>query len=115
MERVLKGAVPRAASVRSVVSGVSCGLEGMHEGARYTVFAETVDDSLRAGLCGGTYAGDLDPAIALVSGALASPAPGAPPWSVLLAIPLAAIVGAMILRRRSQQGRSGDAAPGAPT
>ncbi|HET8568279.1 MAG TPA: hypothetical protein VFM93_04765 [Candidatus Limnocylindria bacterium] len=99
VERVLKGAVPLNAAVRSVVSGASCGLEGMRVGERYTVFAEAVDGSLRAGLCGGTHPGDAG-ALDLAGGTLLAPVPDAPTWA-LAAAALAAALSAFAGSRRS--------------
>lgn len=96
VDNVLKGAVPANATVRSVVSGGSCGLEHMSVGDRYTVFAVARDGELAAGLCGGTHVGGPDPALALVSGALLSPMPGAPPWWVLSLVAAAVILGATV-------------------
>lgn len=93
---VLKGAVPVNATVRSVVSGVSCGLEHMSVGDEYTVFAVARDGSLVSGLCSGTHVGSPDPALALVSGALLPPTPGSPPSWVLVLIALAVILGASV-------------------
>jgi hypothetical protein len=91
---VLKGAVPVNATVRSVVSGVSCGLERMSVGDRYTVFAVVRDGSLVSGLCSGTHTGGPDPALALVSGALLPPTPGSPPSWIVVLIAIAVILGA---------------------
>jgi hypothetical protein len=93
VERVLKGAVPANAKVHSVISGVSCGLEGMEVGQRYTVFARLDDGELRSGLCDGTSPGDPDPLVAAFTGTLlpAEPQPP-PPWvfgAVILGVALA--------------------------
>jgi hypothetical protein len=93
---VLKGAVPVNATVRSVVDGVSCGLEHMSVGDEYTVFAVVRDGSLASGLCSGTHAGGPDPALVLVSGALLPPIPGGPPSWVLVLMALAVILGASV-------------------
>jgi hypothetical protein len=92
----LKGAVPVNATVRSVVSGGSCGLEHMSVGDRYTVFAVARDGSLGAGSCGGTHVGGPDPALALVSAALLPPTPGAPPSWVIALVAIAVILGVSV-------------------
>lgn len=99
VDRVLKGAVPVNATVRSVVSGGSCGLEHMSLGDRYTVFAVAREGLLRAGLCGGTYLGSPDPVLAVVSGVLLAPTSGAPPWWALILVAIAVILGAIVGRR----------------
>jgi hypothetical protein len=96
VDRVLKGDVPVNATVRSVVSGGSCGLEDMSVGDRYTVFAVARDGSLVTGLCSGTHAGGPDPALVLVSGALLPPTPGSPPSWVLVLMALAVVLGASV-------------------
>jgi hypothetical protein len=96
VDNVLKGAVPVDATVRSVVSGGSCGLEHMSVGDRYTVFAVARDGELVADLCGGTHVGGPDPALALVSGALLPPTPGAPPSWVVTLVAIALILGASV-------------------
>jgi hypothetical protein len=109
VERVFKGAVPQNASVVSAGDGASCGLEGMNVGSRYTIFAQTDAGSLRSGLCGGTHAGDPDPAVALMSGLVLPPVAGAPPgWVFVLAalavLLLIVVTGQMVrrLRKRSR-------------
>lgn len=107
VERVFKGAVPKNPSVMSVAGGGSCGLEGMNVGARYTIFAQAEAGSLRSGLCGGTHAGDPDPAVAVMSGLILPPVPGAPPgWvfaAAALAVVLMIVVARETLRRRRQR------------
>jgi hypothetical protein len=99
VDSVLKGAVAKNATVRSVVSGGSCGLEGMAVGERYTVFAIARDGSLVASLCGGTYVGGADPALAVVSGVLLPPTPNSPPSWVFILLGTAAVLGAAVARR----------------
>jgi hypothetical protein len=99
VNRVLKGIVPVNATVRSVVSGTSCGLEHMSLGDRYTVFAVARDGLLSAGLCGGTYLGSPDLALAMVSGVLLAPTPGAPSWWALIIVAIAVMLGATVGRR----------------
>lgn len=106
VDRVLKGTVPVNATVRSVVSGSSCGLEQMSLGDLYTVFAVAREGLFSADLCGGTYRGSPDPALAVVSGVLLTPAPGSPPWWVLILIAIAAILGAIVARRGWRTVRS---------
>jgi len=102
VDRVLKGAVSADASVRSVVSGASCGLEGMREGEIYTVFARTQDGALHSGLCSGTRAGGSDPTISAFAGALLPVQPGGPPlWVVLAGVASGALVAALIWRLRA--------------
>jgi hypothetical protein len=108
VDKVLKGAVPVTAMVRSVVSGGSCGLERMEIGERYTVFAVAQDSALVAGLCGGTHVGDPDPTLALFSGgAPLDPTPGVVPWWALILTATAAILGVAVGRRgwRMLRGR----------
>jgi hypothetical protein len=113
VDRVLKGAVPANATVRSVVSGGSCGLEQMSLGDRYTVFAVARDGLLSAGLCGGTHLGSPDPALAVVSGVLLAPTPGAPPWWALILLAIAVILGATVGWRGSRivRGRRPTSSP----
>jgi hypothetical protein len=113
VDRVLKGAVPVNATVRSVVSGGSCGLEQMSLGDRYTVFAVARDGVLSVGLCGGTHLGSPDPALAVVSGVLLAPTPGAPPWWALILVAIAVILGATVCWRRSRivRGRRPTSSP----
>lgn len=104
VDRVLKGAVPANAEVHSVISGVSCGLEGMEVGERYTVFARLEGAELHSGLCNGTAPGDPDPLVAAFTGNLlpAEPKPP-PPWvfgAVLIGAALA--VGGWRVSRRSR-------------
>jgi hypothetical protein len=109
--RVYKGAVPQNASVVSPADGASCGLEGMNVGARYTVFAQADAGSLRSGLCGGTHAGDPDPAVAVMSGLVLPPVAGAPPgWVFVLAavtgVLLIVVTGQMVRRLRQRRRSS---------
>lgn len=90
VERVLKGAVPANAEVHSVISGGSCGLEGMEVGQRYTVFARLDDGDLRSGLCDGTSRGDPDPLVAAFTGTILPPEPERPPPWVFGAVILGA-------------------------
>ncbi|MDQ2951304.1 MAG: hypothetical protein M3R54_03470 [Chloroflexota bacterium] len=96
---VLKGAAPVNARVRSAVSGASCGLEGMREGERYTVFARAQGELLQSGLCDGTYAGDPSADLALASGVLLPPTTGAPPgWVLMFGAVAAALAATMAWR-----------------
>lgn len=54
VDDVRKGDVRERTDVTSSQDGASCGLEGMHEGREYVVFASAGTDGLSASLCGGT-------------------------------------------------------------
>lgn len=107
VDRVLKGAVPKSASVVSAASGGSCGLEQMNVGERYTIFAQAEAGSLRSGLCGGTHTGDPDPAVAVMSGLILPPVAGAPPgWAFVLAA-LAVVLVIAVARETARRRGAG--------
>jgi hypothetical protein len=58
VETVYKGDVPRTITVRTVVSGASCGYT-FEVGKRYTVFPWSLDGRLDAGLCRGNIEGAI--------------------------------------------------------
>lgn len=100
-EEQSRSAGSRGCSPAGLAGPDSCGLERMNEGERYTVFARTEGGQLLSGLCDGTHSGGPDPALALVSGVLLPPTPGAPPWWILSLIVIAAVLaGAVGMRAR---------------
>jgi hypothetical protein len=107
VDRVLKGAVSKSASVVSAASGGSCGLEQMNVGERYTIFAQGGAGSLRSGLCGGTHTGDPDPAVAVMSGLVLPPVAGAPPGWVFVAAALAVVLMILAARETLRRRRQG--------
>lgn len=113
VERALKATVAPRTSVSSVVSGASCGLEGMHVGERYTVFARFEDGRLRSGLCSGTRPGDPDPTIAYFTGTLLPVEPDEASWSAFALAALAVALAVLIVRRPTRFRRVwSDGAPG---
>ena len=60
VDLVYKGEAPATTTVRTVVSGASCGYEFV-VGKRYTVFATAGSSGLETGLCGGNVEGTIVP------------------------------------------------------
>jgi hypothetical protein len=86
VDRAYKGDVGDTVTVVSAISGASCGLEGMREGARYVLFASKGggggpgDGALWASLCGGTapWSAALEEEVVRAAGPGATPPSAAP-------------------------------------
>ena len=61
VESVYKSELPQTTTVRTAMSGASCGYE-FTGGKRYTVFATTGQNGLETNLCRGNVEGPIDPA-----------------------------------------------------